>query len=163
MLTHRLQMFARAILLLLALLTGLALANAQPFPVANCCQQALTWKASYERTLTVLDSTRAVSARIIRASDERSVATMSRANAALDSASREITYLNTRNQQLLREQEGLHATIDETTSRLTTTEGELHRWKPRTKAGVFLRRVRNGLAIVGGGVIATAVLRLIVL
>lgn len=83
--------------------------------------------------------------------------------AALDSCNRDRMYLNARNQDLLRQEEGLHASLDETTSRLETTTTELRHWKPRTKAGVFLRKVRNGLAIVGGGVIGITILRLIAL
>lgn len=143
MLTHKPQLLARAALLTLALLTGVILANAQVVPVPDCCQQAIAWKASCEATRTLLDSTRAVGQRVIQATDER-LAT------ALKTTNGEIASLNASNQKLLREQEGLHASLDETNSRLLTTEAELRHWKPRTKAGIFLRKIRNGLAVVGG-------------
>ncbi len=46
--------------------------------------------------------------------------------------------------------------IQETNRQALRAEGaekELRQWKPRTKAGVFFRKVRDGLAMVGGTVI----------
>ena len=60
------------------------------------------------------------------------------------------TYLQRRNNELATQNEKLAANVDELNSQLTTRQSELDKWKPKTKAGWVLRKVRNGLAVVGG-------------
>ena len=69
---------------------------------------------------------------------------------ALVTANNDRTYLQRRASELATQNETLGANLDERTSQLETTKDELRQWKPKTKAGRVLRKVRNGLAVVGG-------------
>ena len=69
---------------------------------------------------------------------------------ALVTANNDRTYLQRRNNELATQNETLAANVDELNSQLTTRQSELDKWKPKTRSGRVLRKVRNGLAVVGG-------------
>ena len=141
---------ARALLIIIALLISIAMATAQFIPAPDCCSQVINLKARYDRTLLVLDSTRAVTQRVIDAADKRAATALQTANTAI--ANQQVV-----NDKLTSQNEALGANLDERTSQLETTKEELDKWRPKTKAGVFFRKVRNGLAVVGSAAIVVAV------
>ena len=145
---------ARALLILIALLISIAMASAQQFvPFRDCCSQVINLKARYDRTLLILDSTRAVTQRVIDAADKRAAKALQTANTAI--ANQQVV-----NDKLTSQNEALGANLDERTSQLETTKEELDKWRPKTKVGVFFRKARNGLAVVGGAAIVVAVVLL---
>ena len=141
------KILARIGLLLLAIGLGLLLAfsaRAQTVvPVSDCCSQLIDYKHRYEATRAILDSTRAVDGRIMQSSDARIKAIVSKGN---DS----IYVLRSRNRALAADLDYQMQQTHKQAVRAEAVEKELKKWKPRTKAGIFFRKVRNGLAIVGG-------------
>ncbi len=83
-----------------------------------------------------------------------------RIKALEDSCNAQVDYYYQHSQQLSTTNETLSVNLDECNSQLETAKQELANWKPRTKAGVLLRKVRNGLAVVGGVAVLSGVLLL---
>lgn len=132
----------KILLIVAALLTGLTFAKAQTVPVADCCSQLIEIKRDYARVSLILDSTRAIQARVIGKLDADLVKAVSEGN-------KRITALSTRNADLLTKNETLAANLDEANSQLETTRKALAKHVPRTWFGRTRVKVTKGVHIVG--------------